>query len=303
MVKKIVLFLLMGVFMCVSGCSNNQTNTAESKELPQKDDSGFVGYVTSWDEKGRALVISTNKRNLGQKDKEYYTAIYFSNVPSSIKVGQKVSVEIDGLVLESMPAQSSAKSVKVFPSTIKKKTKLQEYEAVAKAMEQQSTTFQVIKNVDYDGKTKEWKVVVRTPPTVTGEWEFNEKTFVVKDGEDSAKMIEQDDGPVMKLEKPFYDLKTNLLKLYIKNNGDSLMSFGTQYHIERFKDGVWTKVPFQKDIGFTMQAIQLKPNATYQDMIGLDTLDFKREPGKYRVLKEVNVKEKQIILTADFEIH
>jgi hypothetical protein len=38
-------------------------------------------------------------------------------------------------------------------------------------------------------------------------------------------------------------------------------------------------------------------------MIGLDTLDFKREPGKYRVLKEVNVKEKQIILTADFEIH
>ncbi|RZT21422.1 DUF3221 domain-containing protein [Fictibacillus sp. BK138] len=177
MPKKITLSLIVCFFILVTACSNIDTNTAKSKGKPQKDH-GFVGYVTSWDERGRALVISTEKRNLGQKDKEYYSAIYFSDVPRSIKVGQKVSVEIDGLVLESMPGQSSAKSVKVLHATVKNKTKLKEYEAVAKAMEKLDKNFLVIKKVEYDEKTKEWQVVVRTP---AGEWEFDEQTVVIKD--------------------------------------------------------------------------------------------------------------------------
>jgi uncharacterized protein YceK len=62
MLKKITLLFIICLLILVTGCSTDQTNTAESKEKPQKD-SGFVGYVTSWDHKGRALVISTNKRN------------------------------------------------------------------------------------------------------------------------------------------------------------------------------------------------------------------------------------------------
>ncbi|MFE1242877.1 DUF3221 domain-containing protein [Fictibacillus sp. NPDC058756] len=177
MVKKMIYLFFTSLLILVTACSNNETNTAVSKDKPQEDP-GFVGYVTSRDEKGRALVISTNKRNLGQKDKEFYSAIYFSDVPAIIKVGQKVSVEIDGLVLESMPGQSSAKSVKVLPATVKNKTKLKEYEAVAKAMDKLDKNFQVIKKVEYDEKTKEWQVVVLTP---AGEWEFDEQTVVIKD--------------------------------------------------------------------------------------------------------------------------
>lgn len=297
------LYSIVCLFILVTACSDNNTNTAES-EKPQEEH-GFVGYVTSWDERGRALVVSTNKRNLGQKDKEYYSAIYFSDFPASIKVGQKVSVEIDGLVLESMPGQSSAKRVKVLPGTVKKKTKLKEYEAVARAIAQQNTTIQVIKYVEYDVKTKEWHIVVRTPPTSPGEWEFDESTIVVEDDiqEKTSIHMNQHSEVDVKLEKSSYDLKTNQLKLFIKNNGDSLLSFGTSYQIERFKNGGWTNIPFENNVGFTMQGINLKTNETYQDIINLDILDFKRVPGKYRVLKELNIKEKQVTLSAVFELY
>lgn len=52
-----------------------------------------------------------------------------------------------------------------------------------------------------------------------------------------------------------------------------------------------------------MQEIILKPNATYQNIINLDILDFTRVQGKYRVLKEMIVNEKQVTLSAVFELN
>jgi hypothetical protein len=106
----------------------------------------------------------------------------------------------------------------------------------------------------------------------------------------------------MKLEKQSYDKKPEELKLRIKNVGDSILTFGVGYRIEINKDNSWYEVPFKDNIGFTLQAVNLKPSERYEQTIGFEILDFEMVPGKYRVLKEVNAGEKQLTLSAAFEI-
>ena len=77
-----------------------------------------------------------------------------------LKVGQRVKVEVSGGIMESYPAQGTAKYVEVMPDYKPENAKLSESEAVAKALEmdegKSEMGFVVINDVTFDEKEMKW---------------------------------------------------------------------------------------------------------------------------------------------------
>ncbi|WP_226536192.1 immunoglobulin-like domain-containing protein [Fictibacillus halophilus] len=121
-------------------------------------------------------------------------------------------------------------------------------------------------------------------------------------GEHSNRINEKNVYLEMNFGKSLYTVNTKQMKLFIKNKGETLIHTGTPYQVDIYKDGSWYKVPFKEDIGFIMVGIVLKPGTTYEETIGLESLDLNMIPGKYRVIKEFHADGKQITLATEFQM-
>jgi len=110
------------------------------------DEGGFILSI----EKERIFVVDGSE-----------SAIYYKFPEADkLKVGQRVKVEASGMILESYPAQGSAKFVEVMPDYKPVNAKLSESEAVVKALEKfegkSPLDIMVIKEISFDVEKQAW---------------------------------------------------------------------------------------------------------------------------------------------------
>ncbi|KUO48733.1 MAG: hypothetical protein APF76_01975 [Desulfitibacter sp. BRH_c19] len=154
MKKSIIAILIMLFAVSVMGC--NQT----VDEDPSKDDEpGIIGYVMNR-ENERILVIDPEAQDFSPTGgvSEYYDAIWFSNVPQDIELGEKVKVWFD-IVEDSYPAQSDAIQIEVIPSQRPAEADLTEADALYEALTSElshNDGLIVVKNIEYDNETDTW---------------------------------------------------------------------------------------------------------------------------------------------------
>lgn len=159
-------------------CSNNTSNHhVESKtKISDKQTSniekqpGIEGYVLGIRDH-QMLVVSSKAKNFESTGgvKEFYDAVWFSNAPKNIKIGQKVQVWFD-VVLESYPGQSNAEKVKVLKSKTYAGSKLTEADVIKKVVHDQSNKMKelmiptiIIKSIEYDKQSHRFTVQIQDP--------------------------------------------------------------------------------------------------------------------------------------------
>lgn len=133
---------------------------------------GFIGYVVKKDDK-QILVTSSEVRDYSANggEKYLYYAYWFSNVPPSIEVGQKVEVWRIKKAVENLlyPGTAKAKKVTILSPTISNTT-LTEEEAIRRALASEEIEMArffipVIMDVIYDDQASQWVIKI----TQTGE--------------------------------------------------------------------------------------------------------------------------------------
>lgn len=118
---------------------------------------GIEGYIVR-KEDDSMLVVSSMPKDFSASGgmKSFYDAIWFSNAPEDVEVGQKVQVWYR-TVKESYPAQSSANKVRVLPGMKPNGADLSENQAILKALQSRNINgVPAIKQVDYDSGTDTW---------------------------------------------------------------------------------------------------------------------------------------------------
>ncbi|WP_179194880.1 YobA family protein [Bacillus sp. EAC] len=161
--SALILCSISSAFLLAS-CSNNTTNHLETKTKVSDEQTsnivkkpGIEGYVLGI--RGhQMLVVSQEPKNYESTSgtKEFYNAVWFSNAPRNIKIGQKVQVWFD-YMLESYPGQSNAEKVKVIKSKSFVGSKLTEADVIKKVVHDQSKKIKelmipsiIIKSIEYD---------------------------------------------------------------------------------------------------------------------------------------------------------
>ncbi|GMK38783.1 hypothetical protein PCCS19_18370 [Paenibacillus sp. CCS19] len=148
--------LCMLVFLVV-GCGEGKESSSSTESTVNSD---FTGYVTKI-EKQRALIVTPISRQINESNKEFYDAIWVSNMPPNIKIGQHVEVWFNGGIETSYPGQGMA--TKVTMSEIRKPATatLTQDEVIRKALLDQkiaNINILVIKEVTYDEQTTMWTI-------------------------------------------------------------------------------------------------------------------------------------------------
>lgn len=150
--------------------SNEKVNSAleqlfeEEKSKNVTQNISMTGYVVKREE-DRILVISSEKEDFSATGgiAEYYEAIWFSDAPQGVKVGEKVEVWYE-YVLTSYPGQSTAEKITIIPTEQPIEATLTEAEAVAKALQNDALndmSVYTIRFVSYDTNSKLWSVHVK----------------------------------------------------------------------------------------------------------------------------------------------
>lgn len=179
--KKLKTTLLIlcsiGSAILFAGCSNNTSNHLEtitkiSDEQATKIENkpGIEGYVLSI-RNHQMLVVSREAKNYESTGgvKEFYNAVWFSNAPKNIKIGQKVQVWFNYMD-ESYPGQSNAEKVKVLKSKTYAGSKLTEADVIKKVVHDQSKKMKelmiptiIIKSIKYDKHSHRFTVQIQDP--------------------------------------------------------------------------------------------------------------------------------------------
>src|SRR5690554_5936266 len=97
------IILLLGLSLLLTGCMGEPQAGEENRE----EYSSMVGYIMDIDSGGRILVVdpvAQDFSNTGGVD-EFYNAIWFSDAPQEVELGERVEVWFDA-VAESYPGQS-----------------------------------------------------------------------------------------------------------------------------------------------------------------------------------------------------
>lgn len=122
---------------------------------------------------------------------------------------------------------------------------------------------------------------------------------------DTTKGKSQLQDITMNTEKSVYQLGTERVKVYIKNN-TNLQGYygGSYYQIDKFENNEWHNLEFGENVAFTEVAFLLPPKGANMDVCSLSILkDFKKlTPGKYRILAEIGNPIGYSHLTAEFEL-
>lgn len=158
-----ILILLIGIGLI--GCNSGMAKEPGIEDAPDNGQTpGIEGYVLG--KKGRSILVvgSVPKDFSGTGGvKEFYDAIWFSNAPKNVSIGQKVQVWYS-FVQESYPGQSKADKVAVLPDIRPEGARLTEAKAIAQALSEQTgpkVGVPVIKGADYDQTSKMWRIVLR----------------------------------------------------------------------------------------------------------------------------------------------
>ncbi|MBS4209469.1 DUF3221 domain-containing protein [Bacillus sp. FJAT-50079] len=131
--------------------------------MPSKDGS----YIVSIDENG-IMVVRAMPQNFGSTggNEEFYEAISFRfpQAKKKLKIGQRVIVESSGPLLESYPAQGTAKFVEVLSEYKPEQSILSESEVIRSAVEmakEKSTWVPAIRDIQYEDEKGIWIVSIK----------------------------------------------------------------------------------------------------------------------------------------------
>ena len=160
--KSSVCFLVLILMISLlAGCAS-ETGKDEVNNNYEEFGS-IVGFVVNIDESGRSLVVSETPLDFSDTggDEEFYEAIYFSEMPEKVEVGDKVKVWHD-IVMESYPAQSSAEHAEILepnrPEGANKSEKQVVINALAVMSEEGGLNVNGVKSVEFDKENSNWVV-------------------------------------------------------------------------------------------------------------------------------------------------
>jgi hypothetical protein len=123
-----------------------------------------------------------------------------------------------------------------------------------------------------------------------------------KNGQLESVYKNQETQVVMETEKTIYPLSEGEITLKIKNLGSTHLYFGSPYQLEKYKEGSWYKVPFEKDTAFNDIGYSLGFQETNEQEILLKLLDYQMTEGLYRLVKDFNTDIQKIKLGVEFSI-
>lgn len=170
MKKSLILVLFLLLVVSSFGCGTKGSNNADGVG-PSDGEPGIEGYIVK-KEGSRILVVDSEPQDFSSTGglKEFYNAIWFSNAPENVEIGEKVQVWFD-VVMESYPGQSEAKKVLVLPNVKPEGADLSEAEAIREALTSpqiNTNEVTVIKAAKYDAKSDVWDIHLKQ-----GEEEFH----------------------------------------------------------------------------------------------------------------------------------
>jgi hypothetical protein len=167
------IFLILSLFGCsqtdindiIDDSFNNSTAGVLSGD-PVNAEPTIIGYVMN-KQNERILVVNPDAVDFSSTGgiDEYYDAVWLSNAPENINVGEKVKVWFSD-VMDSYPAQSSIESIEVIPSQRPDGAALTEAEALYEALasaEINTDIFLVVISIEYDRESNKWSIKLKEP--------------------------------------------------------------------------------------------------------------------------------------------
>lgn len=155
--SRLALTFVIGISLL--GCSNEKDEVpAVTAEKP-----GIEGYVVKT-EKNKILVVSSESKDYSSTGgvKEFYDAIWFSNVSQDVEIGQKVQVWFK-TIEESYPGKSQANKILILPSKKPEGANLSDTEVIKQFLTAKSDNVKgffapIIKAVVYNPQSDNWNI-------------------------------------------------------------------------------------------------------------------------------------------------
>lgn len=147
------------------GCSSEISKVDPPTEPTIKDEAiGIKGYIVD-QEDGSILVVSSEAKDYSGSggNNEFYNAIWFTNAPKDVEIGQKVQVRYN-FVKESYPGQSKAEHVSVLSVPKPDQAYLTEAQAIRTALQDREVdqpSVPVVKAVSYNEQTDYWSIIIK----------------------------------------------------------------------------------------------------------------------------------------------
>lgn len=142
--KSLLVFMILAILIC--GCSNN----GESANQPEPK---YIGYVVQQEE-NRILVTHYDEQS------ELNDAIWI-RTKKNIALGQKVSIELDGGIETSYPAQASAKNIDIIKTEHPEASRLTQQEVMIRTLDHFNTIrLPFVKSIHYSEVKNVWTVVM-----------------------------------------------------------------------------------------------------------------------------------------------
>ena len=152
--KKLFVIVVLLLSVLLMGCLEDGTPGT---------DAGITGYVMKIEE-ARILVVEPEVKDFSSTGgiDEFYNAIWFSNAPQDIAIGDKVKVWFD-FVLDSYPGQSEIEHLEVVPSPKPDGANLHLSEALQKALTsvELNDVVTVVKSIEYNAEKKQWVIELK----------------------------------------------------------------------------------------------------------------------------------------------
>jgi hypothetical protein len=176
---SLIVLFLTSLFLsaCSGSVGSKQPKLAETNEASTLE---FVGYITKI-ENQRALVVSSINKETIQR-KEFYDAVWVSNLPSDIEVGQNIHVWFDGALAASYPGQGKASKVTISKIQKPEKAILSQEEVIRKALlnkDVSNVNILVIKDVFFDPNLAIW--TIRYKSAIISDGSIEEHSIQVPD--------------------------------------------------------------------------------------------------------------------------
>lgn len=207
--KKVFSFVL-ALLLVVSllSCSSDDS----------KGEAGITGYVMKKDN-DRILVVSSEAQDFSSDGgvDEFYNAIWFSEAPKDIKIGEKVMVWFD-IVAESYPGQSEIIEIEVVPSQLPEGADLTEADALNKALVSGDIENQVlaVKSIEYNSQEDNWNIKLKET------WSGKVHDIKIEDKKEIAIKVDDKNIHYTLTARPFTS-KDDFKKAYLKIDREKLI--------------------------------------------------------------------------------
>lgn len=157
MKRSFILLLILLLGITIFGCNLNTPN--DEPEVPhQNSEPGITGYIM--DKAGdRILVVNTEPKYYSSN--EHYDAVWFSNAPQNVDIGDMVNVWYD-FMEDSYPGQSQVKHLEKLPSFQPEGANLSESQALYNALTSSEIKgAAVVTSLEYDNNSNKWHIELK----------------------------------------------------------------------------------------------------------------------------------------------